>query len=121
VSTPSLRRQLTLTSVVVLTTAMAAMGWAFLLAVHDAVWTQHDQALLDRARALAAFVEYDEGKFELDGQLIDATSFRIWRPDGTVLAHSGRSQAGELPGLRPLSERRVSRTSRCRAESRAGW
>jgi len=87
---------------------VVAIGLAALaLAMHDAaeaaIRGQHDRALLGRARALAALVEYDEAyEFELAGAVAAGLGtadiyFEVWDPDHRVIARSPSLGAGDLP------------------------
>ena len=112
-SAQSLRRRLTLTSLVVVTGSMALMGWGLLFAVRHAAWAQNDRALLARARALTTLVEYDEHRYEFESyraagsalQSVGAPIYsQVWHPDGSVLARSESLGAHDLPRLPAMPE-----------------
>jgi len=95
----SLRRRLTSLVVAVVASVLVLHSLFLYLAARDAAWQQHDTALLSRARAIAASVEYDDDEgFEIALPQEPGTYVEAWRPDGTVLARSRTLADDDLRG-----------------------
>lgn len=93
----SLRAQLVLGLSVGLAVVFLASGALLDTLIRRSVWAAFDEALVSKARSLAALVENNEDgiEFELTEPLPPelargdaAEYYQIWRPDGTVLARS---------------------------------
>ncbi|HMG23922.1 MAG TPA: ATP-binding protein [Kofleriaceae bacterium] len=88
----SIRARLTVALVALVAGVLVALAIALYVSVRDAAWLQHDVGLVERAQALAAIAEREDGDYELDLPAMPGTFAEAWRPDGSVLARS--------PGLR---------------------
>jgi two-component system heavy metal sensor histidine kinase CusS len=101
------KRRLTLLILAIVALALAGLSLALYVSVRRAAWAAHDRTLAERARALGALVEYDDGyEFELAGAELaglglasHASYFEVWAPDGTVIARSLSLESGDLPRL----------------------
>jgi len=103
----SLRLRLTVAVVGVVAIGLLVLAIALYVAVRRAAWAQHDRGLGERARTLAALVEYDaDDGYELELAGAEAAGlgapgrdayFEVWAPDGTVIARSSSLAGADLP------------------------
>jgi signal transduction histidine kinase len=97
----SLRRRLVVTVVTISAAVLVVMAGVLYVGVHRAAWRQHDEALVSRARALAAIAERDGDGYEmvLPPQPADEPTayIEVWKPDGSVLLRSDSLQGHDLP------------------------
>jgi signal transduction histidine kinase len=97
----SLRRRLAVTVVATSTVVFLVMAAALYVGVRHAAFDQHDQALLSRARAVAASAESEGDDYEmvLPRQAANepAAYIEVWRPDGSTLVRSDSLGSADLP------------------------
>ena len=104
----SLRKRLLIRIVAATILLLTIFSLAVYLVISNALTNQFDASLASVARILAASVELDGDKIELEFEVQkmpefrsakNATYYQLWNPDGTVVARSPLLDANDLPRL----------------------
>ena len=110
----SIRTRLLVGTALGVSVAFAISGVMVILLTRSSLYAQFDEALVARARALAALVEDDEGKVELEVDPVDApgdlTYFELWDGERVLLRSTslGGTDLVRTPGelaINPLQLR----------------
>lgn len=118
----SLRTRVTVSVVAIVAIVLAALAVVLYITARGAAWKQHDDALLARARAIAASAEFDEQGYEI-GLPPEPTPktpayIEVWQPDGTVLARTPSLSGHDL--ARPQLQSETSIIDHLLPDGRAG-